>query len=66
MKSAIGQRSPMRGWEKLGVGGPGNPQVFLGFPIIRITPKRFTELDDGLGNLSLCQVNSPQIIVGNC
>src|SRR5437867_2213240 len=43
MKSAIGQRSPMRGWEKLGVGGLGNPQVFLGFLIIRITPKRFIE-----------------------
>src|SRR5215510_14210213 len=38
VKSAIGQRSPMRGWEKIGVGGLGNAQVFLGFLVVRITP----------------------------
>src|SRR5262245_59306609 len=31
-----------------------------------MAPQRFVELDHGLGDLTLCQVDSAQIIVGNC
>ena len=58
MKSAIDQRSPMRGWEKFGIGRLGKAQVFLGFLVVRIAPQRFVELDHGLGDLALSQVHS--------
>ena len=53
MKSAIDQRSPVRGWESLSIGGLGNTEVFLRFLVVRISPQRFIELDHGLGNLTL-------------
>jgi hypothetical protein len=56
MKSAIDQRSSVRGWEKLGIGGLGNTQVFLGFLVVWISPQRFIELDHGLRNLTLSEV----------
>ena len=56
----------MRGWEKLGISRLRHAQVLFGFLVSGIAPQRFIELDDGLGNLSLGQVHSAQIIVGNC
>ena len=56
----------MRGWENLGIGCLRHAQVFLGFLISRITPQRFIELDDGLGDVALGQIYSAQIVVGNC
>ena len=56
----------MRGWEKLGISRLRHAQIFLGFLISGIAPKRFIELDHGLGEVALGQVHSAQIIVGNC
>ena len=66
MKSAIDQRSPVRGWENLSIGGLGNTEVFLRFLVVRISPQRFIELDHGLGNLTLSEIHSAQTIIGNC
>src|SRR5438132_14323935 len=65
MKNAVGQRLAVRGWKKFGIGSLGNPQVFLGFLVVRIAPQRFIELDNGLGDLTLGQVHSAEIVVGN-
>ena len=56
----------MRGWEKLGISRFRHAQVFLGFLVSRIAPQRFAKLDHGLGDLTLSEVHSAQIVVGNC
>src|SRR5438270_14027466 len=66
MKSAIDQKSPVRGWENVSIGGFGNAEVFLRFLVVRISPQRFIELDHGLGNLTLSEIHSAQTIIGNC
>ena len=56
----------MGGWEKRGIRRLRQAQVFLGFFVSGIAPQRFSELDHGLRNLALGQVQSAQIVVDNC
>ena len=53
MKNAANQKSIVRLLKKLGVACFGDAQIFLGLFIIGIQAQRFTELNNGLRDLTL-------------
>src|SRR6266545_4121555 len=66
MKSAANQKSIVRLLKKLSVACFGGAQIFLGFFVIGIQAQRFTELNNGLRNLTLGQVKPAYTIVCDC
>ena len=65
MKSAADQKLIVRLPKKLGVASFGDAQIFLGLFVIGIEAQRFTELNNGLRDLTLGQVKPAQTIVSN-
>src|SRR5204863_2924766 len=60
MKSAANQKSIVRLPKNLSVACFGDAQIFFGLFVIGIQAQRFTELNDGLGDLTLSQVKPAQ------
>ena len=56
VKSAANQKSIMRLPKNLSVACSGDAQIFLGFFVIGIQAQRFTELNNGLRDLTLSEV----------
>ena len=56
MKSAANQKSIVRLPKNLSVARFGDAQIFLGLFVIGIQAQRFTELNNGLRDLTLSQV----------
>ena len=66
MKSVANQKSIVRLPKKLIVARFGDAQIFLGLFVIGIEAQRFTELNNGLRDLTLSQVKHAQTIVSDC